>query len=301
MDAGREERRVRVTVTDQRGEAGHPLPSDLQVGRAPSDTARRARAFSWQITMGTKRHGLATLLRSLKSWGWINEKYGSPIAAARARQEVPYWNPARPSEHIKRLCVRALRGKVGATFEDWNELVDRVIDRSFYGPGSHAIRRACAKPNDGLIVAWFIEHKGFDVAPMCAEGAAHYSNDPGGDRVEKEAAEARAKAAIAAAEEAERRAALDRWWRCDLCGESKRTNRRRAALYGWRAERNAQGGFKRGQPNHIHPGNFLCAECNAWVRKQIKQVERAQRALAELAAETKILNKAIKEINHGTQ
>ena len=245
-----------------------------------------------------KRHGLATLLRSLKSWGWINEKYGSTIAAVQAKQEPPYWRPARPSEHIKRLCVRTLRGKEAATFEDWNALVNQVIDRGFYGQGSHAIRKACQVRTEGLIVGWTIEGKGFDIRPMSATEAAFCSNDPGEDRLKKEMEEARAKAKSLAMEEA---AALNRLDRCDLCGAPKKTNRRRDALRDWRAERNAKGGVRRGQPWHISPGNYLCAECNAWVRKEIKKVERAQRALTDLVAQTKILNAAIKEINRGSQ
>lgn len=252
--------------------------------------------------MNQKRHGLATLLKSLKSWGWIWEKYGSPIAAFQAFVDPPYWRPFRPSEHINKLCTRILRGKESATFEDWNAIVDKVLSRCFYGPGSHAIRKACWKMDEGPIVAWFIERKGFEVQPMSTLDAAHYSNDPGGDRLEKEMEKTRAIAAAQAlVEETERRNAIERWWKCNLCGASKKTNKHRRALLNWRAERNAQGGVKRGQPNHISPGNYLCAECNAWVRKEIKQVERAQRALADLAAQTKILNAAIKEINHGSQ
>lgn len=230
--------------------------------------------------MSIKRHGLATYLKSIKSHSWINEKYGSPIKALQAGCEPPYWNKPRPSIHIKRLCLRILQGKAGATFEDWNAIVDKVINRAFSGRGEHGIRSALTQTGSGLIAAWHIDRE----TPMHPECVEYFSHDPGGDRRAKEVAEL-----------------LDRYWKCDLCGASKKTNRRRQALRDWRAERNAQGGVRRGQPSHISPGNYLCAECNAWVRKEIKQVERAQRALADLEAQTKILNAAIKEINHGSQ
>ena len=82
---------------------------------------------------------------------------------------------------------------------------------------------------------------------------------------------------------------------------AEKTNKTRDALKGWRAEKNAQGGIKRGQPYSMSYGNYLCAECNAHVRQEVKIVDRAQRALDRLIAETRTLTKATKEYRNGPQ
>ena len=66
-------------------------------------------------------------------------------------------------------------------------------------------------------------------------------------------------------------------------------------------KKNAQGGIKRGQPYSMSYGNYLCAECNAHVRQEVKIVDRAQRALDRLIAETRTLTKATKEYRNGPQ
>lgn len=248
-----------------------------------------------------KKHGLSELLRCYRKWGKdALEPYGgSPILLISDEERrgflgPPYWAKPVPSDHVLRLLARAFFQEQAATFAEWNALLDRVLGRMYPGrQGATAIRRRLFRYEDGEIVAWWIT--GGEIWPMSSREAADLSDDPG-ERKRAKQAETEAKQA-----ESERRAAIERWDLCDLCLEPKKTNKTRDALKGWRAEKNAQGGIKRGQPYSISYGNYLCAECNAYVRQELKMVERAQRTLDKLFAETRTLTKAIKEYRNGPQ
>lgn len=248
-----------------------------------------------------KRHGLSELLRCYRKWGKdALEPYdGSPILliadyGRRAFLEPPSWARPVPSDHILRLLVRVFSKNQAVTFADWNALLDRVLGRMYPGrQGAAAIRRRLFRYEDGEIVAWGVT--GGEIWPMSSREAAYFSDDPGERRRAEQAKAAEDQA------ESERLAAISKWGSCDLCGEPKKTNKTRDALKGWRAEKNAQGGIRRGQPYSISYGNYLCAECNAYVRQELKSVERAQRALDALIAETRMLTKATKEYRNGPQ
>ena len=248
-----------------------------------------------------KKHGLSELLRCYRKWGKdaLTPYGGSPILlisdyGRRAFLDTPSWASPVPSDHILRLLVRVFSKKNVVTFAEWNALLDRVLGRMYPSrQGAASIRRRLFRYEYGEIVAWGIT--GGEIWPMSSRDAAFFSDSPG----ERQRAE-QAKSAAEQAE-SERRAATDRWGQCDLCGEPKKTNKTRDALKGWRAERNAQGGIRRGQPYSISYGNYLCAECNAYVRQELKMVERAQRVLDRLSAETRTLTKATKEYRNGYQ
>lgn len=248
-----------------------------------------------------KKHGLSELLRCYRKWGKdaLAPYCGSPILLISDKErrgflDPPSWAKPVPSVHVLRLLVRAFVKEQAATFADWNALLDRVLGRMYPGrQGAAAIRRRLFQCEDGEIVAWGITGDG--IWPMSSREAADFSDDPGARRRAEQAKAAEDQA------ESERLAAISKWDRCDLCGEPKKTNKTRDALKGWRAEKNAQGGIKRGQPYSMSYGNYLCAECNAYVRQELKSVERAQRALDALIAETRTLTKATKEYRNGPQ
>ena len=248
-----------------------------------------------------KKHGLSELLRCYRKWGKdaLAPYCGSPILLISDKERrgflgPPSWAKPVPSVHVLRLLVRAFVKEQAATFADWNALLDRVLGRMYPGrQGAAAIRRRLFRYEDGEIVAWGVT--GGEIWPMSSRDAAGFSDDPG-ERKRAEQAKSAAEQA-----ESERRAAISRWGRCDLCLEPKKTNKTRDALKGWRAEKNAQGGIRRGQPYSMSYGNYLCAECNAYVRQEVKIVDRAQRALDRLIAETRTLTKATKEYRNGPQ
>lgn len=219
-----------------------------------------------------KRSGLATWMKCAALY---REKGESPIYALLRVNHASPWHPFRPSEHIKKLCCRALRGKVGATFEDWNRIVELALGREGISD-NNGVRKACIQLEVGLIVAWGVSSK----MPWSARFAATFDYPP---------------------------LPITRSWTnkwipaCDLCGEQKESVESRDDLRGWRAERNKQGGIKRGQPRHLRYGHVLCAECAQYIRKSMNEVARAQSELDALNTQVSAINKAVKEMKNATQ
>lgn len=242
----------------------------------------------------TTFHGLATWLSCAKGWrSFYGKSNFSAIELLIKHNKAPPYHPFKPSEHIKRFCFRALRGKKQASTEDWDEIVKKLLSRGSSSLGTApSILRACRIGKKETIVAWCLDTKmplsETDISDLCLNfdkqkekaDALKSMMDRAMDETRSYFTPRKLKSGKLSKKNFDFVPGVPYSEVC-RCSQCKRVFPKRSLNF------------------YVHNVGKVCIGCNNTYRGRQRQIENADKALKELASQVKALNQSIKEFKNG--